>query len=62
MALVSHNAALLVKDNEAKTALPEKIKTVLQDSVMQGIMSNNLKAMAIKDADERIARKVIEIC
>ncbi len=61
MALVTHNAALIVKDNEAKTELVKKLKTVLHDSTMQEIMSQNLKAMAIKDADERIARKVIEI-
>ena len=61
MALVRHNAALLVKDNEAKTELVEKIKMVLHDSAMQEIMSKNLKAMAIRDADERIARKVMEI-
>jgi UDP-N-acetylglucosamine--N-acetylmuramyl-(pentapeptide) pyrophosphoryl-undecaprenol N-acetylglucosamine transferase len=61
MALVTHNAALLVKDNEAKTELLKKLKTVLHDRNMQEIMSRNLKALAIKDADERIAAKVIEI-
>jgi UDP-N-acetylglucosamine--N-acetylmuramyl-(pentapeptide) pyrophosphoryl-undecaprenol N-acetylglucosamine transferase len=61
MALVAHNAALIVKDNEAKTELLKKIKMVLQDTAMRELMSTNLKAMAIKDADERIARKVIEI-
>lgn len=61
MALVSHNAALMVKDNEAKDELPKKIKSLLHDRPMQDIMSQNLKAVAIKDADERIARKVLEI-
>jgi len=61
MALVAHNAALLVKDHEAKTELFKNIKTVLQDNAMQEIMSANLKVMAIKDADERIARKIMEI-
>jgi UDP-N-acetylglucosamine--N-acetylmuramyl-(pentapeptide) pyrophosphoryl-undecaprenol N-acetylglucosamine transferase len=61
MALVTHSAALLVKDDEARTALLSKLKNLLGDSVMQEQMSQNIKTMAIKDADERIARKVIEI-
>lgn len=61
MALVKHNAALLVKDNEANVELIKKLKTILNDKAMQELMSKNLKAMAVKDADERIAGKVIEI-
>lgn len=61
LALVQHNAAMLVKDHDAKTELINKIKTLLHDTVMQETMSANLKAMAIKDADERIARKIFEL-
>lgn len=61
MALVEHNAALMVKDNEAKTQLIKKLKTLLHDNAMQEIMINNLQAVAIKDADDRIAKKVLEI-
>ena len=61
MALVTHNAALLVKDHEAKNELIKKLNLLLNDETMQEVMSQNLKAMAIKDADERIANKVIEI-
>lgn len=61
MALVERNAALLVKDNEAKTELIIKLKNVLHDNAMQATMSQNLRSLAIKDADERIANKVIEI-
>lgn len=61
MALVKRNAALLVKDYEAKTELIKKIKMLLYDTAMQEIMTHSLLAMAIKDADERIANKVIEI-
>lgn len=60
-ALVKHHAALMVKDSEAKTELVGKLKEVLKDENLQRTMSANLKAMAIKDADERIAKKVIEI-
>jgi UDP-N-acetylglucosamine--N-acetylmuramyl-(pentapeptide) pyrophosphoryl-undecaprenol N-acetylglucosamine transferase len=61
MALVKRDAALLVKDRETKTELLPKMKLVLGDKVMQSRMSGQLKAMAIKDADERIAKKVMEL-
>ncbi len=61
MSLVTHNAAMLVKDQDVRTDLVKKLKTVLYDSAMQDVMRKNLKAMAITDADERIAGKVIEI-
>lgn len=61
MALVNHNAAMLIKDSEIKAVLMEKLRSLLQDTAMQQVMSQNLKALAIKDADERIAKKVIEI-
>ena len=60
-ALVAHNAAILVKDSEVKTELVKQLKKILHDKSMQESMSRNLKSMAIKDADERIANKVIEI-
>ncbi len=60
-ALVKNNAAILVKDNEVKTELLKKLKEILHDNNMQESMSRNLMAMAIKDADERIANKVFEI-
>lgn len=59
MALVEHGAALIVKDNEAKTELIHKLKTLLHDRAMQEIMTQNLKKLAIRDADERIARSVM---
>jgi UDP-N-acetylglucosamine--N-acetylmuramyl-(pentapeptide) pyrophosphoryl-undecaprenol N-acetylglucosamine transferase len=61
MALVQHNAALMVKDNDAKQELVKKLRSVIEDERMQEIMSKNLRAVAIKDADERIAKKVFEI-
>jgi UDP-N-acetylglucosamine--N-acetylmuramyl-(pentapeptide) pyrophosphoryl-undecaprenol N-acetylglucosamine transferase len=61
MALVSHNAALMIKNSDVKTELLGKLKLLLYDYNMQELMSKNLKTMAIKDADERIAKKLIEI-
>lgn len=61
MALVEHNAAMMVRDADAKNELVKKIKMLLHDVSMQSIMSKSLKVVAIKDADERIAKKVIAI-
>ncbi len=61
MALVEHNAAMMVKDSDAKTELIKKLKSLLHDKAMQEVMTEALKTLAIKDADRRIANKVIEI-
>ncbi len=50
-----------MKDVDVKTELIKKLRSVMDDSAMQEIMSKNLLAMAIKDADERIANKVIAL-
>ncbi len=61
MALVKQNAAIMVKNEAALAELIPTIKELLNDNGKQAIMSQNLKSMAIKDADERIAHKVIAI-
>ena len=61
MALVSRGAAWIVKDNEAKKTLVTTLINLLKDEDVQKTMSANLRAMAIKNADERIADKVLEI-
>ena len=61
MALVEHNAALMVRDTDVNMELVKKLKYVLHDEAMQEIMSLNLLGFAIKNADERIAKKLIEI-
>jgi len=60
-ALVKNNAAIFVKDSDAKAQLLQQLQRLLHDNALQSTMSANLRAMAIKDADERIANKVIEI-
>ena len=51
----------MVKDSEIKNELLQKIKLLMQDEVMAGLMTQNLKQMAIKEADVSIAKKLIEI-
>ncbi len=61
MSLVQHNAAQLVRDADAQQELILKLKTLLHDEATQSIMQQALQRLAIRDADERIANKVIEL-
>jgi UDP-N-acetylglucosamine--N-acetylmuramyl-(pentapeptide) pyrophosphoryl-undecaprenol N-acetylglucosamine transferase len=61
MALVKNDAAIMVKDSEMKGQLVKTVRELMNDSAKCASMSANLKSMAITDADERIANKVIEI-
>jgi UDP-N-acetylglucosamine--N-acetylmuramyl-(pentapeptide) pyrophosphoryl-undecaprenol N-acetylglucosamine transferase len=60
MALVKHNAAIMVSDADVKTDLIMKLKNLLHDDTMQQLMSKNLKAMAITNADDRIAKIILD--
>ncbi|WP_216629376.1 undecaprenyldiphospho-muramoylpentapeptide beta-N-acetylglucosaminyltransferase [Taibaiella lutea] len=61
LALVEHNAALMVRDNDAQEQLIKKLQTLMSDDRMQVILSENIVKQGIKDADERIAKQVIAI-
>ncbi len=61
MALVQHNAAQLVRDADAQQDLIPKLKTLLHDEATQTIMQQALQRLAIRDADERIAQRVIDL-
>ncbi|MBX2907069.1 MAG: undecaprenyldiphospho-muramoylpentapeptide beta-N-acetylglucosaminyltransferase [Taibaiella sp.] len=61
MALVSNDAAVMIRDSEMHGALVKTVRELLADEVRCASMSANLKKMAIVDADVRIANKVIEI-
>ncbi len=61
MALVSKDAAMMVSDSEVQKQLIDKVIALLRDEDRQAVMSQNIQAMAIKDADERIAHKIIGI-
>jgi len=61
LALVEHNAAMMVRDNEAASELMRKLETLLSNPSMQEIMAENIVRHGVKNADELIARKVIEV-
>jgi UDP-N-acetylglucosamine--N-acetylmuramyl-(pentapeptide) pyrophosphoryl-undecaprenol N-acetylglucosamine transferase len=59
MALVNHNAALLVKNNETQEKLIETLDSLINDKEKLQQLSDNIKGLGIKDADELIAQQVI---
>jgi UDP-N-acetylglucosamine--N-acetylmuramyl-(pentapeptide) pyrophosphoryl-undecaprenol N-acetylglucosamine transferase len=61
MALVEKDAAILVKDNEARNKLIPSVLALFQNSERQQSMSENLKQLAISNADERIVQVIKSI-
>ena len=61
MALVNRGAALLVKDPDAEATLIPAALELLGDTAKRSSLSENLKKMAIRDADEVIAREVLKL-
>ena len=61
MALVSKDAALLIKDDEAKEKLMERAKALLADKGLKKRLSDNIAKMAIADAADRIVDEVLKV-
>lgn len=61
MALVKDEAAVLVKDNEAREKLVPRVLELLEDDTEQKKLSENILKKAIANADERIVNVVKSI-
>lgn len=61
MALVNDEAALLIKDSEAREKLIPNVLELIQNDAMQDALGKNIKKKAIENADERIVNVVKEI-
>ncbi|MFA5575242.1 MAG: undecaprenyldiphospho-muramoylpentapeptide beta-N-acetylglucosaminyltransferase [Brumimicrobium sp.] len=61
MALVKDDAAILVKDNEAREKLIPTILEVLKDEEKQKQLTENIQKKAIVNADERIVQVIKDI-
>lgn len=61
MALVKDEAAVLVKDNEAREKLVPRVMELLEDDAEQKKLSENILKKAIANADERIVNVVKSI-
>lgn len=61
MALVKKNAAVMVKDNDCKDSLIDKMFEVIENNGLLETLSMNIQNMALRNADEKIVDKVFEI-
>ncbi|TMI93713.1 MAG: undecaprenyldiphospho-muramoylpentapeptide beta-N-acetylglucosaminyltransferase [Bacteroidetes bacterium] len=61
MSLVNKQAALIVKDSEAKDKLIPMIIELAKDDAKQSELRRNISELAIKDADEKIASEILKI-
>lgn len=60
-ALVANDAAIFIADSDAEAQLVDKTLALLQDKDLQQKLSTNIGKMAMPDADEVIAKEVIQI-
>lgn len=61
MSLVEQNAALLVKDKDAKEELVQTALRLLQDTAKQRELSSNIKKLAKPDAATDIAQAILQL-
>jgi UDP-N-acetylglucosamine--N-acetylmuramyl-(pentapeptide) pyrophosphoryl-undecaprenol N-acetylglucosamine transferase len=61
MSLVSKNAALIVKDSEAKDKVIPMIIELAGNEGKQNELKNNIGQLAITDADSRIAEEILKL-
>jgi UDP-N-acetylglucosamine--N-acetylmuramyl-(pentapeptide) pyrophosphoryl-undecaprenol N-acetylglucosamine transferase len=61
MTLVKNNAAIMIKDIEAKEKLMSAALELLNDGSKKKELSDNIKKMAISDAAERIVAEILKV-
>lgn len=59
MALVNKQAAIMVKDSEAKMKLVDTVVALSKNETLQQMLHTNIHALAITNADETIAKEII---
>ena len=59
MSLVNKQAALLVKDSNVNEALVNTVLELIKNDLSQQILQQNIGALAIKNADEIIAKQIL---
>lgn len=62
MALVKKDAAIMIKDEEAKLNLIGAAFDLLNDETAQQKLSSNIRKMAIPDATEKIVGEILKVC
>lgn len=59
LALVQHDAAMMVRNADAATDLIPKCLNLIQDETIQEILTENIRKFGIADADIRIAKEIL---
>ncbi len=62
MSLVRKDAALMVKDDEVKEKLVTTVIDLSKNELLQQKMRDNIKALAIDNADKIIAKEILKYC
>jgi UDP-N-acetylglucosamine--N-acetylmuramyl-(pentapeptide) pyrophosphoryl-undecaprenol N-acetylglucosamine transferase len=60
-ALYSRNAAVMIRDSEALDNLVDEAIKLVADSSRRAVLSENIKNMADRDADVRIAKEIMKL-
>lgn len=58
--LVDKNAALMVKDSEAKEKIVDTLLVLAADKNQQALLKGNIEKLAVLDADRRIAEEILK--
>ncbi|RYZ26534.1 MAG: undecaprenyldiphospho-muramoylpentapeptide beta-N-acetylglucosaminyltransferase [Chitinophagaceae bacterium] len=58
--LVQKNAALMVRDSEAKEKVVSSIIALANNDQQQAELKNNIATLAVTDADERVAEEILK--
>ncbi|MFZ4260834.1 undecaprenyldiphospho-muramoylpentapeptide beta-N-acetylglucosaminyltransferase [Sphingobacterium sp. HJSM2_6] len=61
MALANHHAAIVVKDQDARQDLIQQIVHLINHPNEQAVYGENIKKLALPDADEVIAKEILNI-
>jgi len=61
LALVNKNAAIIVKDGEAKTKLVKEVLNLILDPSVQQTLKINIASLAKPNADDDIAKEVLKL-
>jgi UDP-N-acetylglucosamine--N-acetylmuramyl-(pentapeptide) pyrophosphoryl-undecaprenol N-acetylglucosamine transferase len=61
LALTYRNAAIIVKDNEAQKRLVDEAINLVSNKAERDLLSENIKKMADRDADVRIANEILKL-
>ena len=61
MALVSKDAAMMLKDSEAEEKMGDMLEALLDDEAKMAGLRKFIEALAVRDSDEKIAREILAL-